>query len=125
MASRGAIAGMDAEVRDRLRLVTQRLSKRLGIDPPADPEFARNPDLARVYELRAHADFLEALDGAIKDEGYSAAAGTERKDEQPIDAVVDDAAADGVELGTEVTADGEPVVVTEDVKPARAKRGKA
>jgi hypothetical protein len=46
---------MDAEVRDRLRLTTGRLAKRLGIDPPADPDLARNPDLARVYELQTQA----------------------------------------------------------------------
>jgi hypothetical protein len=74
---------MDAEVRDRLRLTTGRLAKRLGIDPPADPDLARNPDLARVYELQTHADFLEALDGAIKDEGYSAAAGESLTDAEP------------------------------------------
>src|SRR5690349_18249886 len=110
MASRGAIAGMDAEVRDRLRLVTQRLSKRLGIDPPADPEFARNPDLARVYELRAHADFLEALDDAIKGEGYSAAAGESLADQKADDTAPAD------------TEEAEPAA--EPVK-ATAKRAKA
>lgn len=82
MASRAAIAAQDAEQRDRLRLVTNRLSKRLGIDPPTDPEFARQPELQRVFELRTFNDFLEALDGAIKDEGYSAAAGESLADQK-------------------------------------------
>ena len=125
MASRGAIAQMDSAQRDRIRLVTNRLATRLGIDPAADPQRAKQPELARVYELQSHADFLEALDGALKGEGYSAAAGDAGKDEQPIEAVADDAAAGGVALGADVTADGEPVVVTEDVKSTRSKRGKA
>jgi hypothetical protein len=91
---------MDAEVRDRLRLTTGRLAKRLGIDPPADPDLARNPDLARVYELQTDADFLEALDGAIKDEGYSAAAGESRADMEAADAAADaDAASAAADTG--------------------------
>jgi hypothetical protein len=83
MASRDQIAALDSDTRKRLALVTGRLAKRLGIDPPAEPAVARQPELARVYELRSHADFLEALDGAIKDEGYSAVAGESLADTEP------------------------------------------
>ena len=83
MPTRHAIATADAAVRERLRLVSGRLSKRLGIDGPATPRAERNPELARIAELETHADFLEALDGAIKDEGYSAAAGESLADTQP------------------------------------------
>ena len=83
MASRSAIAQMDAAERERLRLVTHRLATRLGINGPADPRRVKQPELTRVFELRSHADFLEALDGAIKDEGYSAAAGESLADTQP------------------------------------------
>ena len=72
MASRDAIATMDAEIRNRFRLVTGRLSKRLGVDPPAAPATARQPDLARVYELQTVVEWLERLDSTAKDEGYSA-----------------------------------------------------
>jgi len=109
MASRGAIAQMDAAERDRLRIVTNRLATRLGIDPAAEPQRAKQPELARVFELRSHADFLEALDGAIKDEGYSAAAG---------ESLADQKADEGVR------ADAEPAPESEPAK-APAKRGKA
>ena len=86
MATRGAMAAMDSEARNRIRLATGRLVKRLGIPEPAEPTYERNPHLAQIRELEAHADFLESLDGAIKGEGYSAAAG-ESKADQADDAV--------------------------------------
>ena len=121
MASRGAIAAMDAEVRDRIRLATGRLSKRLGVDPPADPAFARQPELARVYELQTHADFLEALDGAIKGEGYSAAAGESLADQKAEEAA--DAAVPAADAGT-ASAD-DTAKTTKTAKAAKAKTVKA
>jgi hypothetical protein len=116
MASRGAIAAMDAEVRDRIRLATGRLSKRLGIDAPADPAYARQPELARVYELQTHADFLEALDGAIKGEGYSAAAGESLADKQEAaDAAV--SAEDAAD-----TTDAEADAGTQEAAPMKTTR---
>lgn len=122
MASRGAIATLDADVRERFRLVTNRLSKRLGVDPPGAPEAARQADLARVYELQAMVDWLERLDGTAKDEGYSAAPGESKADVDLTDADAEDA---GVELGAEVTQDGTPVVVTEAVVETDMKAAKA
>jgi hypothetical protein len=91
---------MDAAERERLRLVTNRLATRLGIDGPPEPQRARQPELMRVFQLRAHADFLEALDGAIKDEGYSAAAGESRADMEAADAAADaDAASAAADTG--------------------------
>ena len=130
MATRGAMAEMDANARNRIRLVTARLVTRLGMDEPASPEFVRNPQLQQIRELEAHATFLESLDGAIKGEGYSAAPGTKGKtvsEKNPPE--LDDAAdaeSEGVEIGAEVTQDGTPVVVTEtataDDKPAKGKK---
>ena len=117
MASRGAIAAMDAEVRDRIRLATGRLSKRLGIAAPADPAYARQPELARVYELQTHADFLEALDGAIKGEGYSAAAGESLADQKAEEAAD---AAPAADAGTADTDD-----TPKATKAAKAKTVKA
>jgi hypothetical protein len=81
MASRAAIATMDADERNRFRLVTARLSKRLGVAELAPPDVARQPELARVYELRTFNDFLEGLDASIKDEGYTAAPGESKADQ--------------------------------------------
>jgi hypothetical protein len=83
MASRAAIAAMDAEERQRTARLTARLAKRFGVDPPGDPEFARQPELARVFELRATNDFFERIDAFGKDEGYSAAAGESLADAEP------------------------------------------
>ena len=132
MATRGAMAEMDVNARSRIRLVTNRLVKRLGMDEPVAPEFVRNPHLAQIRELEAHATFLESLDSAIKDEGYSAKPGAEgskamtEKTPPELDKAAD-AESEGVEIGAEVTQDGTPVVVTETVdgetaKPAKGKK---
>ena len=104
MATRGAMAAMDSEARNRIRLATGRLVKRLGIPEPAEPTYERNPQLAQIRELEAHANFLESLDGAIKGEGYSAAPGESMADQ------ADDA--------TEPEPEPEPAKAT-------AKKGKA
>lgn len=80
MATRSAIYEMDKVERNRLRLVTARLAKRLGIDEVKPADRARQPELARVYELRTFNDFLEGVDASLKDEGYSAAAGESKAD---------------------------------------------
>jgi len=52
-----------------------RIAKRLpGIDAPDIPTRHRYPEMVPVIQLEALADFLDALDGAIKDEGYAATA---------------------------------------------------
>jgi hypothetical protein len=81
MATKGAIYEMDKVERNRLRLVTARLAKRLGLEDVATPERARQFDLQRVYEMRVFNDFLEGLDASIKDEGYTAAAGESKADQ--------------------------------------------
>jgi predicted nucleic acid-binding Zn-ribbon protein len=81
MATRSAIYEMDKVEQNRLRLVTSRLAKRLNLPDVATPERARQPELQRVFELRVFNDFLEGLDAAIKDEGYTAAAGESKADQ--------------------------------------------
>src|SRR5687768_636548 len=76
MATRHAIATMDAEARNRMRLASGRLVTRLGLPDPSPAVWDRNPELRAIYELQAHADFLESLDAALKDRGYSAAPGS-------------------------------------------------
>jgi hypothetical protein len=133
MATRGAIAVRDAEARDRMRLVQARLAKRLGFEQPEPAELlSRNPDYRAMQEVEGFAAFLEAVDGALKDEGYSAAAGKEGKpvatqDEggdpaSPVEEVAQDAAAKGVTLDVAVDEHNEPVVVTESVAKKGAKK---
>jgi hypothetical protein len=81
MATRGAIAEMGKVEQDRMRLVTGRLAKRLAIEDVKPAERVRQPDLQQVFQLRAYNDFLEGLDAAIKDEGYTAAAGESKADQ--------------------------------------------
>jgi hypothetical protein len=117
---------MDAEARQRIRLATGRLVKRLGVSEPPTPAHERNPDVRAIRELEAHATFLEELDRALKDEGYSAAPGAEGKnagDEGDLAEIEQDAAKDGETLTVAETKDGTPIVVTEDMKAT--KKGKS
>jgi hypothetical protein len=81
MATRSAIAEMGKVEQDRMRLVTGRLAKRLAIEDVKPAERVRQPDLQQVFQMRAYNDFLEGLDAAIKDEGYTAAAGESKADQ--------------------------------------------
>jgi hypothetical protein len=65
MASRGAIAGLDKEARERIDAAVARLVSGLGVDAPPAPETARQPDLQAVYNLQSHATFLEAIANAV------------------------------------------------------------
>lgn len=90
MATRSAIYEMDKVERNRFRLVSARLAKRLGVDDVQPAAHARQPELAKVFELRSFNDFLEGVDASLKDEGYTAAAGESLADQK---AEADDAAA--------------------------------
>jgi hypothetical protein len=97
MPTRASLAERDADVRNRLRLASGRLTKRLGLDERPALPYQRNPDLRRLEELEDHAAFMESLDGAIKDEGFSAAAGESKADAKEAadagDSVADASAA--------------------------------
>ena len=97
MATRSAIYEMDKVERNRFRLLSARLAKRLGVDDVQPAELARQPELAKVFELRSFNDFLEGVDASLKDEGYTAAAGESLADQK---AEAADAAADSAEPAT-------------------------
>jgi len=82
MPSRSAIADMQYDIDNRQRLTQARLIKRLGLPEPAPAEWTRNPELARIFMQRQHVEFLESLDAALKDEGYTAAAGQSLADQK-------------------------------------------
>ena len=65
MASRGAIAGIDAEARKRISAFESALVGRLGIESPPEPPFARQPELRAAYDLERHAEFLERVVVAV------------------------------------------------------------
>ena len=65
MATRGAIAEIDASAQDRLTAAVARLAARLGIDPPAEPLPVRQPELARARERERMAGLLEAVEAAL------------------------------------------------------------
>jgi hypothetical protein len=92
MATRGAIAELDKVEQTRRRLLTERLAKRLGVEGVKPAERVRQPELQRVFEDRAVNDFLEGLDGTIKDEGYTAAAGQSLADQKAAEQEAADAA---------------------------------
>jgi hypothetical protein len=119
MATRSAIAEMGKVEQDRMRLVTGRLAKRLAIEDVKTAERVRQPDLQQVFQLRAYNDFLEGLDAAIKDEGYTAAAGESKADQAKAEQEA--AAAESAE--TEATPDA-PVPAEKPAKSA-AKTTKA
>ena len=119
MPSRSAIADMQYDIDNRLRLTQARLIKRLGLPEPAPAEWTRNPELARIFMQRQHVEFLEALDAALKDEGYSAAAGQSRADQEEADAApAADDMADSADADTAVEA-------TKTAKAAKTKTVRA
>ena len=65
MASRGAIAGIDAEARKRISVVEEILARKLSVEVPPEPPFARQPELRAAYDLERHAGFLEAVAMAL------------------------------------------------------------
>lgn len=69
MATNSAKAEMDKTARQRLDKAIQTLARRFDIDPLASPRLARDPDLARIYQLEDFAGFLEGLVKATKDIG--------------------------------------------------------
>lgn len=60
MASTRAIAIRKQNAIERLRTITEQMALRAGIDPPAVGKRASDPDLSRVQDLEAVADFLES-----------------------------------------------------------------
>jgi len=118
MPTRAAMAEMQADIDKRQRLTQARLIKRLNLPEPGPTEWTRNPELARIFMQRQHVEFLESLDAAIKDEGYSAAAGeslADQKAEEAADAAVPAADAESVD------SDG----AAKTTKAAKAKTVKA
>lgn len=65
MATRAAIATMEAEARGRLDRALARIADRLGVDVPAEPAYDRNPDYRAAQALGWHADVVEAIDAAL------------------------------------------------------------
>lgn len=75
MASSTDIARREAVALDRLTKTAARIAKRLpDVGAPEIPSRHRYPDMLALTQLTVLADFLDALDGAIKDEGYAATA---------------------------------------------------
>jgi hypothetical protein len=74
MATRNAIATMDAEARGRLDRALTRITDRLRIDelPPAPP-LVRDPAYAAAQALAWQADVLEAIDAALAERTGDAA----------------------------------------------------
>lgn len=60
MATRGAIAEMEKNARNRIDAASQVLADKAGIDVPAVPYEAR-PDMRMLRHLETQAAFLEAL----------------------------------------------------------------
>lgn len=85
MATRAAKAIRASEAHHRIDLALGRLAKRLDVEEPApapDPVVLRDPELRAIRDTERLADRIEALDAALKDEGYSAAPGeTSKQDE--------------------------------------------
>lgn len=81
MASSTDIARREAIILDRLTKTAARIAKRLpDIEAPDIPARHRYPDMLPLTQLSALADFLDDLDGAIKDEGYAATTGNDGDD---------------------------------------------
>jgi hypothetical protein len=60
MASVRAIAIRKQNAIERLKQASEELALRVGIDPPTVGKRQQDPELARVQDLEAVADFLEA-----------------------------------------------------------------
>ena len=84
MATRGAIAEIDASAQDRLTAAVARLAARLGIDPPAEPLPVRQPELARARERERMAGLLEAVEAALPAEPAPAKGKKEGPSLQPV-----------------------------------------
>ena len=117
MPTRAAIADMQYDIDNRQRLVTAHLMKRLNLPDPTPAESTRNPELARIFMQRQHVEFLEALDAALKDEGYSAAAGQSRADQEEADATP---AADDVVDSADTAAEAPKTAKAAKTKTVRA-----
>jgi hypothetical protein len=61
MASVRAIAIRKQNAIERLKLISEEMALRAGIDPPTVGKRQQDPELARVQDLEAIADFLEAF----------------------------------------------------------------
>src|SRR5688500_19206798 len=65
MASVGARAARNREVRQRLGAALSRIGRRLGIEIPPEPGRAKDPGLQPILELERFADFSERVEGAL------------------------------------------------------------
>lgn len=61
MASRGAIAGIQAEALKRVEAATAAIVEQLGITAPRAAPHARQPELREAWELERQADLLEQI----------------------------------------------------------------
>jgi hypothetical protein len=61
MASIRAVAIKKQNAIERLKAVTEQMAMRAGIDPPTVGKRNQDPEFARVQDLEAIADFLEAF----------------------------------------------------------------
>ena len=121
MPSRSAIADMQYDIDNRQRLTQARLIKRLGLPEPKPVEWTRNPELARIFMQRQHVEFLESLDAALKDEGYTDAAGQSLADQKADQEEADAApAADDVVDSADTAAEAAKTAKTAKTKTVRA-----
>ena len=67
MASRGMIAGIQADALKRVEAATAEIVALLGITVPPAAPFARQPELREAYELERQADLLEQIAAATGD----------------------------------------------------------
>jgi hypothetical protein len=107
MATRAALEMRESEAQKRIDASAAILAKKHGIDAPVVP-YERKPDHRMALFLETHADFYDALAGSKN---------AKRPYESPAITDIAAAEAEGVTLGTDVAPNGDPVVVTEDVKP--------
>lgn len=82
MATIGAKAIRRANAVSRLEAVAKRLGKRLGVDVSEASRY-KDTDLQQSADIEATADFLERVDVALKDKGFSAA--PRHEGESPLD----------------------------------------
>ena len=119
MATRSAIYEMDKVERNRFRLVSARLAKRLGVADVQPAERARQPELAKVFELRSFNDFLEGVDASLKDEGYTAAAGESLADQKAAEQSGDQLATYAVKVSAADASDSaEPATTPKSAQKA-------
>lgn len=104
MATRGAIADMEKQARDRIDAASKVLADKAGVEMPVVPYEAK-PDMRMLRHLETQAAFLEVLAGNVTAPDLA-----------------------DVQIGAEIAPDGDAVVVTEaidgEVAKPKAKRNR-